>query len=462
MNKYQNPLFQSKELYLSNDPTDFRFFKSIVRQLKLKINFSMVALMIILFSFVALRSVYFENNSKNGYNATSWDAFGYYMYLPSIFIYQDVKELKWIPEMDAKYNLTGGNLYQAIPLKNNGIITYTNKYLLGISIMQLPFFLMGHCIAGMIGVNQDGFSWPYQYAILLAAIFWTFFGFIFLRKVLLTYFDSRVTGLTLILIALASNLIQYVSVDGGMSHAYIFSMYCFVIWLTIKWHKTPLKSVAFFLGLLMGLAIISRPTELLIILIPLFWGHGSQKEKSEKWKLVIQHQSHLLFVFTGGLIGVLPQLIYWKYTAGSFIYDVGSKWYFLNPWFRVLFGSEKGWFLYTPIAILMIYGLLLMKNQTYKKAVMIFCLLNIWVIISWSDWRYGASYSTRALIQSYPVLAFPLALTIQFLFEKGHQRLLILVSIGLIYLNFYQISIYNQNVMENFSPIWRALSFTFT
>lgn len=413
---------------------------------------SFFSLVLILFLFVGYRSFHFENNSKNGYNATTWDAFGYYMYLPGEFIYHDVKELKWIPKIDSLYHVTGGSLYQAIQLENKKEITYTNKYLSGIAIMESPFFFFGHLIAKLTSQPLDGFSWPYQYAIMFAGIFWCFLGFIFLRKVLLKIFDDKVTSITLILLAFTSNLIQYVSIDGGMSHAYIFPLYAIVLWLTIKWHDAPNWRSAFIIGLVSGLAIISRPTELLIIFIPILWDTHTKEEKTKKWKKVFDNKKSIYLCGLGGLIAVLPQIFYWKYTTGSLIYDVGSKWYFLNPWFRVIFGPEKGWFLYTPIAILMIIGFFLMKNQPFRRSVLTFCLLNIWVIISWSDWKYGASYSTRALTQSYPVFALPLACVVTYFFEKKKQYILYAIGILLIVLNFYQLSIYNQSILENFSP----------
>lgn len=428
------------------------FTVAICNRFKFKNVRSSISLILILFCFLSVRFVYFENNSKNGYNATSWDAFGYYMYLPSVFIYHDVRELKWIPEIDAKYNVTGGELYQAIKLDN---INYTNKYLAGVAILQSPFFFLGHLLAGVLDLPQDGFSWPYQYAILFSAIFWCFFGFVVLRKVLLFYFDDTITSLTLILIGLASNLIQYTSIDGGMSHAYIFPLYSFVLWLTHKWHQNPKRLYAFLIGLISGLAVISRPTELLIILIPILWLTNTKEEKQEKKKLIIQNNKQIIFAILGSVLTVIPQLSYWKYTTGSFIYNVGSKWYFLNPWFRVLFGSEKGWFLYTPVAILMVSGFFYMKNMPFRKAVVIFCLLNIWVVISWSDWKYGASYSTRALVQSYPVFAFPLAAFIAHISGKKNYFLFFVISLVLILLNLYQLFLYNRCDLENFSPFLR-------
>jgi hypothetical protein len=137
------------------------------------------------------------------------------------------------------------------------------------------------------------------------------------------------------------------------------------------------------------------------------------------------------------------------------MYDVGSKWYFLNPWFRVLFGPEKGWFLYTPISIMMVAGLFLIKKYPFQKSVITFCLLNIWIIIAWSDWRYGGSYATRALVQSYPVFALALASFVQQMVHHKKQKLLYIIGIAFALLNFYQLQIYNSGVSESFSPLLR-------
>ncbi len=419
--------------------------------MKNKISFSSLILVLIL--FISFRVTHTDTNSKNEYNVLTWDAFGYYMYLPSAFIYNDAKELKWIAPIDSAYHVTGGNLYQAIQLKNTNEIAFTNKYLCGVALLQAPFFFCGHIAAKVCEEPQDGFSWPYQYAIMVAAICWCFLGFIFLRKILLKCFTDRVTAVTLILLAFASNLVQYVSVDSGMSHAYIFSLYALVLWYTIKWHEEPKSASAFLIGLICGLATISRPTELLIIFIPILWNTQTKEERAAKWALVFSNKKHIYLGALACLIAALPQLLYWKYTTGSFIYDVGSKWYFLNPWFRVLFGPEKGWFLYTPVAILMIAGFFFMKNKPFRKSVLIFCLLTIWIVISWSDWKYGASYSTRALTQSYPVFALPLACIVTYFFERRKQYIILGIGILLIALNFYQLSIYNQSILENFSPL---------
>ena len=44
---------------------------------------------------------------------TTYDAFGYYMYLPKLLIYKDL-QLNWLKPIDAKYHVVGGDdIYQA-------------------------------------------------------------------------------------------------------------------------------------------------------------------------------------------------------------------------------------------------------------------------------------------------------------------------------------------------------------
>jgi hypothetical protein len=408
-------------------------------------SYSFYAVLLSLVLAVSVRLFYFSNNDKNGYNATSWDAFGYYMYLPATFIYKDVKQLKWFEKADSTYQLSGGNLYQTNQLENGN---HAFKYLSGVAIMELPFFFIGHVTANLFSEPADGFSWPYQYALLWGAIFYFLFGLWILRKILLKYYSESVTALTIILLTFSTNLIQYVSVDGAMSHSFIFPLYALLIWWTIRWHESFEWKFAFGIGFIIGLATISRPTELIMLFIPLLWSLENNGSLRSKWAKVSKHRYQVALCIAGGIIGILPQLIYWKYATGSWIYDVGSKWNFLNPWWRVLFGFEKGWFIYTPIALFMILGLFFLKTKPFRIAIITFSILNIWIILAWSDWRYGASYSTRALTQSYPVLALALAAFISYVAIGWKKYVVYSIGIYLCIVNIFQIWQYNSLILH--------------
>ena len=157
---------------------------------------------------------------------------------------------------------------------------------------------------------------------------------------------------------------------------------------------------------------------------------------------------HILWVGAFGIIGILPQLVYWKVVSGDLIYNVGSKWYFLNPFFRVIVGFENGWMVYTPITILFVVGFFYIKEFPFKKSVIVFCLLNIWIITAWSDWKYGATYSTRALVQSYPIFALAFTAVIEQILQKKWRAFFYVVGAYLIFVNFFQMEQYFTTVLH--------------
>jgi hypothetical protein len=365
---------------------------------------------------------------------TRWDAFGYYYYLTAPLIYHDYKRLAWADSIDRRYNVTGGDGLPVQVLENGNKVS---KYLCGVAILEAPFFAVGHWVAGLRGDPQDGFSPAYQYALGFGAILYVFLALLLLRQLLLRWFGDGIVAWTLLLISIATNLLQYAAVDSGLSHAWIFPLYVLAIWTTLRWHQQPKAILALATGFLIGFATICRPTEAVMLFIPLLWGLQDKAASKAKWALVRANRLHVPLAIFGGLLGMLPQLIYWKAVTGSFIYDVGSKWQFLNPWFRVLTGFEKGWFIYTPVTLLFIGGLFFLKRYPFRWSVLIFSLLNIWIVIAWDDWQYGGTYSARALVQSYPVFAFALAALLARVSARW-RRVILVLGCYLIVVNLFQ------------------------
>ncbi len=426
----------------------------------MKNKYSLVACFIIALVLIQYRFSYSNFGGGNTLRITTWDALGYYMYLPSAIIYDDATQLKWFPDIDKKYHVSGGWVYQANIYKKTN--KYVFKYLGGEAIMELPWFLIGHGIAKACHYEADGFSPPYQYSIAFGVLFSCLLALFFLRKVLLTYFSDQTTALALLLLMLATNIIQYVSIDSAQSHGIIFPLYALILYFTMKWHEKPKVYVACIIGYVIGLAAICRPTEAVMLFIPLLWGTQTKESAKEKWNLVKQHKKHVAYAIFFTFLGVLPQLIYWQIATGFFVYDVGSKWSFLNPFFSVLFGFESGWFIYTPVTIFFIIGMFYMakrapmgKPYPFKNSVFWFCLLNIYIIISWWDGNPDATYSCRRLSESYPVFALPLAAFIEYLrfiktpaWKKVFKYLFYLLGIYLIGVNFFQIGQYNSTVLH--------------
>jgi hypothetical protein len=416
--------------------------KVIVSEQKRSKNMRFLSLSVVLVLAIALGAMRlaYTDWQVPGANVLTWDAFGYYLYLPGKFIYHDLGKLVWLPGILEGYRPTGP-LYQTIALPNGN---FAMKYLMGLSILYAPFFFLGHWAAGWLGYPQDGFSAPYPIAICFGAWVYALLGLLVLRRVLRRFFSEWTTALTLLLVGLATNYPQYVAVDSAMTHGFLFAVYAVALLLIVRWHERPSVVGAFWVGLVIGLGSITRPTEGVMLFLAWLWSMKS----GSKWAFFKQNPAQLGAAVLGGFLGILPQLIYWKAVTGGWIFDVGAKFLFFRPHWQVLVGWEKGWLIYTPVAGLMLAGLFFLRSYPFRKAVLTFALLNVWIVIAWADWRYGASYSCRALVQSYPVMALPLAALLQNV-EKNWLRWGVwLGAFFLVYLNLFQVWQYNRGILH--------------
>jgi hypothetical protein len=410
---------------------------------------SFIAFCTIAIIYVATRFIYFTGDFQK---QTTWDALGYYFYLPASQIYQAENSRTWLDSLDKTYHLSGGDIYQVQKHTSGNDV---GKYLRGVSIMQWPFFQAAHWYARYTGhAPANGFSWPYQRAIAIACLFYGLLGLFLLRSFLLKFFSDQIVAAGLLLLMLATNAIQYIAIEGGQSHGYIFALYAIMLTLTYRWHQSPNTLLSFLMGGIFGLACISRPTEAVMMFIPLLWNVQNKSDWKQKWQMVIQNPRFVISLLLGILLALSPQLLYWKKVTGLWIYDVGSKWDFLNPHWRVLFGPEKGWFVYTPITICMVLGLWLIREKKIRYALITFCLLNIYIIIAWHTWRYGGSYSTRALVQSYPVFAIPLCAFVERVYSSNKKIIIAVLMFYLMGLNLFQIRQYNQTILHYDDMNW--------
>jgi hypothetical protein len=385
-------------------------------------------------------------DTHNVLSVLSWDVMGYYLYLPAHFIYEDLSYLRFVPDIMREY-APSTSFYQAFPAPNGPDGAMVMKYPLGLAVLYTPFFWLGHWFAGLLEYQQDGFSAPYQVAVAFGGLLYSLLGLAVLRRVLLRYFSDVVTALTLVLIVLGSNYFQYAVFDSGMPHTYDFTLYAILLWVTVLWHERPRHWLAATIGFTLGLLILTRPSEAVSVVIPLLWGINSVATARAKLQLLFRRWPDVLLLVVFLFLGVLPQLLYWKWASGSFVVysyqDQGFN--FLKPHvLSVLFSFRKGWLTYTPLMVLPMIGLVVLwrHNRGMGVPVLTFFLLNLWVVSAWDVWWYGGSIGQRALVQSYAVLSLPLAGLLTWAFAPRRRQLmlwaLVPVLILLVDLNLFQ------------------------
>lgn len=340
------------------------------------------------------------------------------MYLPAIFIYKDIKYCNF-QDVVKRYN-PGPGFQQAFIHEASG--NYVMKYSAGQAVVMAPFFFAGHLWAkASANYPADGFSYPYQFSIGFGMFLYALAGLFFLRKVLLEYFRDSSVAILLIGYAVGSNYLNYSSVDQAMTHSSLFTIYALLIYLTIKFHKAPTYWLAIIIGSLCGLSALIRPTDVIAVLIPICWNVSNMKDARSKI-LFVKHNALkflLLFIFMG-VIGAI-QLVYWKYVSGDWIVysyqEQGFSW--LHPHiYNYTLSYKCGWLRYCPIMFFPLIGLwLYAKNGVHKLAIILFTLLNFYIVTAWDIWDYGGT-AGRAMVQAYPVLAFPFALLIEIANKK--------------------------------------------
>ncbi|KAF0131355.1 MAG: hypothetical protein FD155_1019 [Bacteroidetes bacterium] len=378
----------------------------------------------------------------------SWDIFGYYLYLPFTFIYYDLglRDFAVVQGIIDKYQNTAW-FYQALPQQGG---EWVMKYPMGMAVLYLPWFAVGHLWAIIGGYETDGFSSPYQLSVLYGSFIYTVLGIVFFRKSLRKFFDPLITSILLITIVFGTNYLVLTVYHGQglMSHNYLFFLFALILWFTIRWHEQPSLKFATALGLLIGLAALSRPTEILVAGIPLFWGiHNTESLLNKvslfkkRWKDVVI--LGLLITLIGGM-----QLVYFKLMTGKFLFNsyggnAGEGMEFLHPYiWQVLFSFRKGWLIYTPVMILALAGFvqLFQRKREYFWSIFLFFIVSFYVIASWSCWWYADSFSQRALIPMYVFLAIPMGYLIEgFLHRNIILKILIsALLIVLITFNLFQ------------------------
>jgi len=381
-------------------------------------------------------------------NILCWDVFGYYLYLPLKFIYHDLglQDESIIHSILKQYN-NSGTFYQALRLPEGH---YVMKYTMGLSILYSPFFFIGHIIAKLTGFAADGFSLPYQYSIFFGGIIYSIFAIIVLSRVLIRFFSERITAIVLIIVVFATNYIIHITMSGqnANSHNYLFLAYALILWLTILWHESNKLKHIVLLAVVCGITILIRPSEIVCLAIPVLWGVANKKTLIQKVQLLIRNYYQvLIFVAILAVIGSF-QFIYWKIQTGKFLYNsyggnAGEGFEFFSPYIsKVLFSFRKGWLIYTPVMVIAIIGFIVMfkRNRAIFIALLAYFIFNIYIVSSWSNWWYTQSFSQRAMIPSYPIMAISLGYFFVWLFEqkKALKTAGLTVLAGLLLLNIFQ------------------------
>jgi len=361
----------------------------------------------IVFLYILLINNYLGNAEKT-MNA---DGVGYYDYLPSLFIHHDMLRNNAKAEKDTV-------LYERIS-SYAFYVDYqgfkVNKYPCGTAVLEAPFFFYTYLTTQKNGNQADGYQTSFQITIFHAALFYLFLTLFFLALLLKLYHIRKpIIIITQLLLVFSTGILEYANYDAGFSHIYsMFAITAFA-YLAKSFFVTRQRKYFFLAALFLGLIVILRQLNVVIILfIPFLAGSFSELKVGLSIFKDIKSVFLSILIFLG-MVSI--QGILWYAQTGHFlVYSYqGEGFDFLKPEiFNILFSYRKGLFVYTPILLVSLLGLIYMlyKKQYYLTFTwMLFFSVLTYLLSSWHSWYYGCSFGQRPYIDYYVIFFISLAI----------------------------------------------------
>ncbi|MDC0303758.1 hypothetical protein OAL15_01980 [Flavobacteriales bacterium] len=375
------------------------------------------------------------------------DGQGYYAYLPAVFLYQDL-QFSFVDSLKQTYYKEGKRAKFIIETPDGNV----NKYFAGTAVLEAPFFLVGRCLSAVVDAPVDGYSWPFQLVIGLAAIVYLILGLFFLGRLLYAFgFDEKTVRVTLLFTLFGTNLLYYTVYEPSMSHVFSFFTISLFLFALERAHHTTIRKWFFLTAIALGLTILIRPTNGIIVLgLPIVTGGlaGTVRLFKHLFSDVKMLLCAALIVLI--LAGLQP-LSYFAQTGSPIVWSYeGEGFNFLNPeFYNVLFSYRKGLFIYCPILLLALLGVAvgIFKNRGRYAWLAIYLFVSTWIISSWWMWYYGGSYGHRAFIEHYPFFAIGLAALIMHGLSAIKPWVFMTISMVLILLQGIQTYQFNKHII---------------
>ena len=319
-------------------------------------------------------------------NMLDGDARYYYYYLQSTFIDPALASYDW--------------LKQAAPVTHHPV---------GLGILWLPFFMVGHLSAQLFHYPLSGLSLPYQASIALAGLTYAFLGLVYLRKLfILNGIPDKAVALVIPLIFLGTNLLHYTLHEAGMSHVYSFFLITAFMYYSCRFVKENRNSDLLLASLFFGLVLLVRLNNVFAVFTLLFW-FSSRHECFGFFKGLIRrpafYRSIALLLL---VLSIQPLVWLWKEEVLFANRYAPYGFYWTSPaFFKMLFGFNAGFFIYAPLCLLFLGGLgaLYKANRFSFYSAVLFVLVLFYFFSAYSAYTYYDGIGIRVLIDYYAVFA---------------------------------------------------------
>lgn len=372
----------------------------------------------------------------------AWDGLGYYQWLPSAFITGKFDWMLWCHKISDH--------------------TAISMYSLGVSVLELPFFLVSQWLTWLFGYPDTGVSPPNAVAMMASTATYAGLGAVFSFKLARRYSTTPAALLAVLAIFAGSNLFYYATDQPLMSHVYSYFLIALFCWCGLRIIDGPRK-VHVVLFLLSGaMLVLVRQMNIVVFLFPLWMALSSAGGIKGAWRKLLHHPSAFALGLFLGLVPWVLQSMYWHYLTGSWYanaYAYSDEHFDFTKMVpgMVLFSPRNGWFTFSPIFLLVIATLLLhaWRGTRTARPLLIIFLGTVLIYSAWWCWWLGGAYGYRGLVDLYGLFAIPLAWFFRSVMRRSWSLRIFtaLLIIALVRLNFGMMEHYDFDVFS-VDPAW--------
>jgi Dolichyl-phosphate-mannose-protein mannosyltransferase len=319
------------------------------------------------------------------------DGVGYYAYLHTVLVDHD---LDFGDEYAA---LAGAGITYYPPLfqarSANGRLA--DFFPAGPALLAAPAYLV------VLAVKPSGepqYGPPFSWAFTLASLFYGLLALVLGYRLASSLAGRRSALVATAGVALATPFLYYLLYEPSYSHT--FSAFSVSTFLYVWWRWRDRRSAAgwLVLGLLGGLMGLTRFQDGPLLLIALL------DRPRRFW--------YLLPFAAGVLVGFAPQLAIDQYLFGGWLPNrpAGEQLdFFPGHYLQVLFSSQHGFFIWTPISLLAIAGFAFVRDRRLQAAFVLALLIELAISGSAPDWNGDFSFGQRRFVALTPFLVIGLA-----------------------------------------------------
>ncbi len=386
------------------------------------------------------------------------DGFSYYVYLPSWFLFHDTT-------LSAVARDCCGGVYPAYTAIIRWPTTgrWVNAHPIGVAVMQAPLFGLAHGLTRWTNLSPDGFTLYYQHGAGLSGLLWILAGLTVLAHLLRRHFGDAVVAATLIAILLGTNLYHYATFDSSYSHPYSFFLFAAFLDLTERWYTQPRVRTSVWLGVIAGLIVLTRHTNLLFLIVFPLYGINSAAVARSRGRFLWERRHLIARMLATFAVVIAPQLaLYYRATGRMLVSSYGDLGFnFMSPRvLDVLFSVHKGLFFWSPILLASCVGLFWLSRsmhsaRSFVLPAVLFLVLDTYIISSWWDWQFGGSFGHRGFVDPLPIFAIGIAAFFERICSRPVTRRVATVVVVLaIALNLFQMLQYWNHVLPFSDTTW--------